>query len=115
MFCNTLCAGRDEVTKPGDISNFYVVDEIKGVYRGMMIAIPPNKWVQFQAMPARQFCTLLVRIAEKIDWNAFKKSHRPPKKPKGELPSAKNKHVSTAKLLAAAKQKRLKEKVAASP
>ena len=27
-----ICAGRDEATKPGDISNFYLADEIKGVY-----------------------------------------------------------------------------------
>lgn len=109
-----ICAGRDEDTKPKDISNFYVADEIKSIYRGMMISIPPEHWVQFQTMPAKQLCKLLIQIAEKIDWNAFKKSHRPPKKPKAELPSAKNKHVSTAKLLAA-KKKRVKEGAAAPP
>ena len=109
-----ICAGRDEPTKPAEISNYYLADEIKGVYRGMMISIPPEQWVQFQTMPAKPLCKLLVQIAKKIDWKIFKKSHRPPKKPKAELPSAKNKHVSTAKLLAAAKKK-AQERVAVPP
>ena len=30
------------------VSDFYVVDELQGVYRGMMIAIPPKHWQSFQ-------------------------------------------------------------------
>jgi len=29
------------------LSDFYVVDEIQGTYRGMMIAIPPEHWQCF--------------------------------------------------------------------
>ncbi len=33
------------------LSDFYVVDELQGTYRGMMIAIPPPFWPGFAEMP----------------------------------------------------------------
>lgn len=110
-----ICAAHGEAAVQQDLSNFYMADEIKSVYRGMMIAIPPRHWVQFQTMPIATLCKLLVQIAKRIDWDMLQKSHRGPKRPKPKLPSAKNKHVSTAKLLAAARQKRATEKLEESP
>jgi hypothetical protein len=34
------------------LSNFYVIDELQGTYRGMMIAIPPQDWRGFADMPS---------------------------------------------------------------
>jgi len=110
-----ICAAHGETAVQQDLSNFYMADEIKGVYRGMMIAIPPERWEQFQAMPKAKFCKLLIQIANRIDWSVLQKSRRGPKKPKPKLPSAKNKHVSTAKLLATAKKNRAKRKREHSP
>jgi IS4 transposase len=84
-----------------ELSNFYLADEIKSVHRGLLIAIPPEHWVPFRDMPIGKFCRLLTRVAEHIDWSTLRKTRRGPKGPKPEPPSAKNKHVSTAKLLAA--------------
>ena len=101
-----ICAAHGETAVQHDLSNFYLADDIKSVYRGMMIAIPAPNWVQFQTMSISKFCKLLIQVAKRIDWAMLQKSHRGPKLPKPKLPSAKNKHVSTAKLLAAAKQKK---------
>lgn len=109
-----ICAAHGEKSVKDDLSNFYMADEIKSVYRGMMIAIPPDRWEQFQTMPRAKFCQLLIQIAKRIDWSVLQKSHRGPKKPKAKLPSAKGKHVSTAKLLAAKKEKSDKEKIQSS-
>jgi hypothetical protein len=84
-----------------ELSNFYLADEIKSVHRGLLIAIPSEHWVPFRDMPIGKFCRLLTRVAEHIDWSTLRKTRRGPKGPKPEPPSAKNKHVSTAKLLAA--------------
>lgn len=110
-----ICAAHGEEVVQRDLSNFYMADDIKSVYRGMMIAIPAPNWVQFQTMSISKFCKLLIQLAGRIDWQVLQKSQRGPKPPKTKLPSAKNKHVSTAKLLAAAKEKRAKEKREESP
>lgn len=104
-----ICGAHGEEAAD-DLSNFYTADEIKSVYRGMMIAIPADYWVQFQEMSTSVFCKHLIDLAKKIDWNLFRKSKRKPKPPPTKLPSARAKHVSTAKLLAAEKRKRTKEK-----
>ena len=91
-----------------ELSNFYLADEIKSVHRGMLIAIPPEHWVPFRDMPIGKFCRLLTQVAERIDWRTLRKTRRGPKRPQPELPSAKNKHVSTAKLLAAQRLQRTK-------
>lgn len=110
-----ICAAHGETVVQQDLSNFYMADEIKSVHRGMMIAIPPGRWEQFQTMSIAKFCKLLIQLAKRIDRDVLQKSHRGPKPPKPKLPSAKNKHVSTAKLLEAARQKRAKEKLEKSP
>lgn len=98
-----------------ELSNFYMADEIKGVVRGMLIAIPPERWLPFRDMPTGEFRRLLVRIAKRIDWSTLRKTRRGPRRPQPELPSAKNKHVSTAKLLAVERQLRAKKKNQDSP
>jgi IS4 transposase len=92
-----------------ELSNFYLADEIKSVHRGMLIAIPPEHWVVFRDMPVGKFRRLLTQVAEHIDWRTMRKTRRGPKRPQPELPSAKNKHVSTAKLLAAQRLQRTKK------
>jgi IS4 transposase len=106
----TICAAYGETAVQQDLSNFYLADEIKSVHRGMMIAIPSPYWEQFQIMPIAPFCKLLNQLAKRIDWDVLQKSHRGPKRPNAKLPSAKNKHVSTAKLLAEERLRRAKQK-----
>lgn len=90
------------------VSNYFLTDEISGVYKGMMIALPPKEWVIFQNMSPVRLASCLRRWAGKADLENYPKHPRGPKKPKPARPNAQFKHVATAKLLAEAKTQRKK-------
>lgn len=83
------------------LSDFYVVDELQGTYRGMMIAIPPPFWQDFAEMPVVELANFLQDLAAKVNLKRFLKA--PPQKKKKKKPSPqydpKHPHISTAKLL----------------
>ena len=91
-----------------EVSGYYIADEISGVYRGMMIAIPPREWEVFGALSKLELATLLRDLAGKVRLSAFKKHRRgPKKKPPRRRRKKTEPHVSTARLLA---QQRLQKK-----
>ena len=55
------------------LSDFYVVDELQGTYRGMMIAIPPTEWHIFREMALPDLATLLTDWAAQVDLRRFLK------------------------------------------
>jgi hypothetical protein len=82
------------------MSAYYMADEMGGVYRGMMIAIPEPEWRVFARMGAEDFAGVLVQLARKINLERFRKHSRGPKKSKDKRhfdPS--HPHVSTARIL----------------
>jgi hypothetical protein len=82
------------------LSDFYVVDEIQGTYRGMMISLPPTAWLCFGDFALTDFVLLLQDLASKVDLTRFLKQPRKEKKNKPPLvKDSKHPHVSTAKLL----------------
>jgi hypothetical protein len=97
-----------------EVSNYFLTDEISGVYKGMMIALPPADWEIFQAMPATQLASHLRRWARTADLTSYPKHPSRPKKPKARRPNAQFKHVATAELLDEAKKSRQKTR-SASP
>jgi hypothetical protein len=96
-----------EPTVENKLSNFYLTEEISGVYRGMMIALPPEKWAVFQTMSQAELSKTLRRWAGCIDLGNYRKHPRGPKKPRPDRPNAQFHHVSTKKLL---DEKRLPKK-----
>lgn len=83
------------------LSNFYVVEELQGTYRGMMIAIPPTYWSIFSDMTLPDLAAWLKDLAAQVELKRFLKHPRKKKKKKAPLVAdAKHPHVSTAKLLA---------------
>lgn len=82
------------------LSDFYVVDELQGTYRGMMIAIPPQLWQGFADMPVADLAVFLQDLAAKVNLKRFLKAPRQKKKKK-QAPKydPKHPHVSTARLL----------------
>ena len=83
------------------VSTYYLADEVKGVYRGMMIAIPPAEWEKFRELTIAQLAVQLKELASKANLTAYKRHRRGPKKPRPERIHYKDKpHVSTARLLA---------------
>lgn len=89
--------GEDEA---GQMSAYYMADEMGGVYRGMMIAIPEPEWQVFARMKAQDFARVLGQLAQNINLQRFRKHARGPKKPKQKRPyDPAHPHVSTARIL----------------
>jgi hypothetical protein len=82
------------------MSDFYIVDEIQGTYRGMMIAIPPEHWLCFGDLSLSELAERLKQLAAQVNLKRFRKQ---PRKSKTKTPprvkDPKHPHVSTAKLL----------------
>jgi IS4 transposase len=88
-----------------DISAYYVADEIRGMMRGMMVAIPDEHWQrQFGQRTAHQMANLLLALAKHVDLECFRKHRRGPKIPRRPRTKFKRKpHVSTARILEASR------------
>lgn len=88
-----------------DISTYYLADELRGMMRGMLVAIPASKWrTQFAGLTPRQMANVLRSLARRVDLTKFRKHKRGRKKPPAKRTKYKQKtHVSTARLLAATK------------
>jgi hypothetical protein len=86
--------------KVEQMSAYYMADEMGGVYRGMMIAIPEPHWRAFAQMSAADFACVLGQLAQNIDLERFRKHTRGPKKPKTKRHhDPAHPHISTARIL----------------
>lgn len=85
-----------------EVSSYYLADEIRGTYRGMMIAIPPPEWQVFHQINLIDFSKILQDLAIKVNLAVFLSHPRSTKKTKKWVKKTrptKNPHVSTAKIL----------------
>lgn len=98
-----------EETMEMKVSNFFLTDEINGTYRGMMVALPPEEWVDFQTMHPKDLAAHLRSWARSADLENYPKQQCGPKKPKQKRANAQFQHVATARLLEE-KQKKLQRK-----
>ena len=100
---NSKSTKRKEPGKQRDFSVYYLAEEIAGVYRGMMIAIPANHWTKtFASLTFTQMARKLLWLAKKVDPTTFYSNPYDPKpqKPKKKLERRqKGQHVSTHKVL----------------
>jgi hypothetical protein len=102
-----LRAVHGEETVQKEVSGYYMALEWSLVYAGMMIALPAAEWVVFGPMPARELAGHLRDWAGKVNMLKIKKSPpRQPTKNKTKRIKDKSPHVSTARLLAEAKEAR---------
>lgn len=91
--------GTDKIET--EVSSYYLADEIRGTYRGMMIAIPPEEWRVFHNMTFIELSEILKHLAGLAKLKAFRRHPRGPKIAQSKRTYLKNKpHVSTAKILA---------------
>ena len=72
--------GADVITE--QFSGYYLADEVRMNYRGMMRAIPKDEWVESQEMAPEELAAVLVTWARTVPLSEYRKSHRGPKKPK---------------------------------
>ena len=85
-----------------DISSYYLADEIRGTYRGMMIAISPQEWEVFNQINLINLTKILKNLATKVDLAVFLSHPRSTKKTKKWVKKTrptKKPHISTAKIL----------------
>ena len=103
---NTLsalkAAIRAEHPAAPPLSGYYLAEEIAAVYTGMMIAIRRSVWSKtFRSLTPRQMAASLRNIAARVNPHRFRKRTRgPKKKPPPRTGGFREKHVSTARLLA---------------
>jgi IS4 transposase len=96
--------GRDAEEK---VSTYYLAAEVRGVYQGMMIALPAVEWEPFRGMGVAQLAGALKRLARRVDLSRYARSPRGPKKPQPARRHCKTKpHVSTARLIASRRKKK---------
>jgi len=87
-----------------NLSNYYMADEISGVWRGMLIAIPAPHWSQaFRELSVAQLARLLVKLARAVNLPRYQKHPRGSKK-KPPKRSGNQPHVATARILSQRQQ-----------
>jgi len=77
-----LKAGHGAGKIEAGLSDFYLVEEVQGTFRGMMIALPPPLWQPWADLSVTNFADTLKQWADKVDLKRFASSPRGPKKPK---------------------------------
>jgi len=85
-----------------EVSSYYLADEIRGTYRGMMIAIPTQEWKIFGQMNLIELTNLLQNLATHVNLAIFMSHPRGAKKTRRKfqrIRPSKRPHVSTAKIL----------------
>jgi hypothetical protein len=89
-----------------EVSAFYIANEVRVNTGGMLIALEPEVWEEFQSMKPAAFAKKMVEWASHANLVKYEKSVRGPKKPVPKRTRFPNKtHVSTARLLAESRRK----------
>jgi hypothetical protein len=82
-----------------ELSVYYAALDIQQVYRGMMIALPADRWSVFGSMSAEELAGALRQMAGAVDRASYTKTSRGPKKPTPRKVYKNGGHVSTHKVL----------------
>jgi IS4 transposase len=88
------------------LSGYYLAEESAAIYGGMMIAIAPRIWTKtIGPLTSRQLANMLRQLAAHVNPIRFRKNVRGPKKPPPPRTGGiREKHFSTARLLASRKK-----------
>jgi len=84
-----------------DLSDYYLADEISGVYRGMLIVLPPVFWRErFGDLGTDEMAEKLLNLAADVNWDHYRKHRRGPKRPPPNLGHKNQRnHVATKRVL----------------
>lgn len=90
--------GREAET---EVSGYYLADEIAADYKTLLKYLPPDQWVGWRDLSAKNLVRLLTVVATHMNLKALKRHTRGPKKPPHEKPTynKKHPHYSTARVL----------------
>jgi hypothetical protein len=107
---SALAAVHGSALERHSISGYYLAGEISATYHGMMIAVPVKHWKRlFGPLTVRQLAGILKLLAGKVHPDRFRKNVRGPRKPRprNRTSGTRNHHVSTARIIAKRKPKKL--------
>lgn len=101
----SIAQAHAKAVQRAQLSGYYLAAQITADYGGMMIALPAEQWERrFRDLPLAEFVAHQQECAQHVRVRQFKKTTRGPKKPPPPRSSGKRQHhVSTARLLKAAK------------
>lgn len=94
---------------PDQLSLYYMANEIKNTYEGMVIAVPENAWEDCRSIAPKQAARFLMDVAVHVNVAKYRKHPRGPKKivKKGYVAGhIARSHVATARILAFTKTPR---------
>ncbi|HEU4405987.1 MAG TPA: IS4 family transposase [Polyangiaceae bacterium] len=98
-----VAAAHDLEAEGIEVSTYYVADDVRAHYLGMLVAVPAAWWAAaFDAQSPATLARTLRRLAARVDPKTLGKHPRGPKasKPKGYAPrAAVEQHVATARVL----------------
>jgi IS4 transposase len=97
-----VAAAHDLQASGIEVSTYYIADDVRTDYRGMLIAIDAQVWSTFDAPSPTELARTLRDIAAHVDPRTIRKHPRAPKtpKPKGYASAASvRRHVATARVL----------------
>jgi IS4 transposase len=82
-----------------NLSYHYLVDDVAGNYRGMLLALPPRRWTFLGQCTVKQLARLLRDAARHANTSLLRKTRRGPKQPR-RTPNCRNiRHLSTKRVL----------------
>ena len=87
-----------------ELSFFYVANELRGHYPGMMVALPPETWRTTNNDPPSLFAAKLKELARRVQTHTLRKHprlHNPKARPGSAPISEARRHIATARALAA--------------
>lgn len=99
---SAIAAAHDLESAGLEVSTFYVADDVRTDYRGMLIALPPERWSAFDERTATDLARTLVAIAKHLDPRTVRKHPRKPKPKVSKRRASRaesQRHVSTARVL----------------
>jgi IS4 transposase len=82
-----------------EVSSYHLGNEVASVSEGLAIAVPAPTWQRFAALSARDFAAWVRGAVAGIDWRAYRKSPRGPKRPVAVKRTRRGAHRSTARAL----------------
>lgn len=97
-----VAAAHDLQESEIEVSTYYVADDVRSDYRGMIIAIAAQAWTAFDDLPPATLARTLRRVAGHVDPRSLRKHPRrsKPKAGKGYAAGAAvRRHVATARVL----------------
>jgi IS4 transposase len=97
-----IAAAHDLKEAKIEVSTYYVADDVRSDYRGMVIAIAASVWAAFDEQSPKNLARTLRTIAGHLDPRSVRKHPRRPKPKvrKGYAPGAAvRRHVATARVL----------------